>query len=125
MRALVPIFALAMGLIGASTMPTNADPEECREAIDQYKSAADEVRDALQQYASCIADSQGHDDCSSEFSNLQSAQGDLSQRLLNTRGTAIRRRWLRNARGARSSPTSPLFAGSMQKTLSKSTRPTR
>lgn len=83
MRAFGPIFALAISLIGT---PANADPEECREAIDQYKSAADDVSNALRQYASCVADSQGHDDCSSEFSQLQSAQDDFESAVTQYEG---------------------------------------
>jgi hypothetical protein len=54
-----------------------ADPEECREAINQYNTAKSDVSDALRAYANCVSDSQGHDDCSSEFSTLQSAHSDF------------------------------------------------
>ena len=54
-----------------------ATPSECREAVDQYNSALSDVSDALKRYRSCVADSQGHDDCSSEFSTLRSAQDDF------------------------------------------------
>jgi hypothetical protein len=54
-----------------------ADPEECRDAIDQYKSARADVADAVRKYASCVADDDGHDDCSSEFRKLRSAQDDF------------------------------------------------
>jgi hypothetical protein len=56
---------------------TNAEPESCHDALDQYKSAKSEVSDALAGYTSCIVHDDGHDDCSSEFSNLQSAQNDF------------------------------------------------
>jgi hypothetical protein len=56
---------------------TRADPEECREAISQYNSAKSDVADALKLYAACVSDSDGHDDCSSEFSTLRSAQDDF------------------------------------------------
>jgi hypothetical protein len=56
---------------------TKADPEECREAISQYNSAKSDIADALKRYASCVSDSDGHDDCSSEFSTLRSAQDDF------------------------------------------------
>jgi hypothetical protein len=66
------------GLILAGTMQSvTADPESCREAVDGYNSARREVSDALRSYASCVSDSQGHDDCSSEFSQLSSAQDDF------------------------------------------------
>jgi hypothetical protein len=54
-----------------------AGPDECREAVDQYNNALSELRDAVRAYTTCIADSRGHDDCSSEFSALQSAQDDF------------------------------------------------
>ena len=56
---------------------TNADPESCRDALDQYKSAKSEVVSALGDYTNCIHSSDGHEDCSSEFSTLQSAQDEF------------------------------------------------
>jgi integrase len=38
---------------------------ECQDALDQYRSARSSVLDAIKTYASCIKDSDGHDDCSS------------------------------------------------------------
>lgn len=60
-----------------SAINAGADPDSCRDAIDQYKSAKSDLRDALRIYAQCLSDSDGHDDCSSEFSSLQSAQDDF------------------------------------------------
>ena len=54
-----------------------ADPSECQDAINSYNTATSELSDTLQTYSSCIADSKGHDDCSSEFSSLRSAQDDF------------------------------------------------
>ncbi len=54
-----------------------ADTGECQDALDQYKTAASDVSDHLRTYANCISDSRGHDDCSSEFSGLRSAQDDF------------------------------------------------
>jgi hypothetical protein len=66
------------GFILAGTMQSvAADPESCREAVDGYNSARREVSDALRSYASSVSGSQGHDDCSSEFSQLSSAQDDF------------------------------------------------
>ena len=59
------------------TQQAIADPEECREAIDRYNSAISDVSAALRRYASCVSDSRGHDDCSSEFHRLRSAQDDF------------------------------------------------
>jgi len=52
-------------------------PASCREALDQYQSAKSDASDALRAYATCVSDSKGHDDCSSEFSTLHSAQDDF------------------------------------------------
>lgn len=68
-------FGIVLFLI--SITATKADPEECRNAVDQYNSARSDVSDALRLYASCISSSDGHDDCSTEFSSLQSAQDDF------------------------------------------------
>jgi hypothetical protein len=59
------------------TARTNADPDSCPDALSQYRSAKSDVRDALKNYSNCIDGSDGHDDCSSEFSSLQSAQDDF------------------------------------------------
>jgi hypothetical protein len=42
--------------------------------VDRYNEATSEVADALRAYSRCVSDSRGHDDCSSEFSRLRSAQ---------------------------------------------------
>lgn len=36
-----------------------------------------DIADAIKSYADCVAGSDGHDDCSSEFETLKSAQDDL------------------------------------------------
>jgi len=56
---------------------TIADPESCRDALDQYKSAKSDVGGALIDYTNCIRSTDGHDDCSGEFSTLHSAQDDF------------------------------------------------
>ncbi len=63
---------LALGGNGA-----RSDTDECREALEHYKSAKSDVSSALRQYGRCVSDSKGHDDCSAEFSTLHSAQDDL------------------------------------------------
>ena len=46
-------------------------------SLSQYNSPKSDVTDALKLYAACVSDSDGHDDCSSEFSSLRSAQDDF------------------------------------------------
>jgi hypothetical protein len=45
--------------------------------LDQYHSAKNEVSEALQAYTTCVENNDAHDDCSSEFSTLHSAQDDF------------------------------------------------
>jgi hypothetical protein len=72
------VSALFIAMLAPSVAPkAHASPIECREAVDKYNSAVSDVSDALKRYRSCVADSQGHDDCSSEFSRLRSAQDDF------------------------------------------------
>jgi hypothetical protein len=68
--------ALCVGFIVFGSTAV-ADPEACQDAIDQFKSARSDVGSDLTNYASCMSGSDGHDDCSSEFSTLQSAQSDF------------------------------------------------
>ena len=71
--------ATAFGIMLLIIFPraTNADPESCRDATDQYSSARSDVASAISAYANCIKGSDGHDDCSSEFSTLHTAQDDF------------------------------------------------
>jgi hypothetical protein len=68
--------ALSIRLVGAG-------PSECREAVDEYKSAKSDVADALRRYADCVSTSDGHEDCSVEFSTLHSAQDDFESAVSN------------------------------------------
>ena len=68
---------VAVSILIIMAFAANADPEECREAIRNYNSASAEISDALRRYADCISNSRGHDDCSTEFSSVQSAQDEF------------------------------------------------
>lgn len=54
-----------------------ADPADCQDAITEYDSAISDISTALRRYTNCVSSSKGHDDCSSEFRRLKSAQGDF------------------------------------------------
>ena len=54
-----------------------ADPAGCRNAAEEVESAQSEIASALSTYSSCVASTDGRDDCSSEFSSLQSSHSDL------------------------------------------------
>jgi hypothetical protein len=56
---------------------TLASPTECQEAISDFESARSDISTALQSYVNCVSSSDGHDDCSSEFETLKSAQDDF------------------------------------------------
>jgi hypothetical protein len=77
MRQFLATLICGGALLIISAASTIADPEDCQDAIDQYKSAKGDVESALSAYASCIDGTDGHDDCSSEASALQSAQDDF------------------------------------------------
>jgi hypothetical protein len=77
MRKQFAVICFTLALLLISITATKADPEECRNAVDQYNSARSDVSDALRIYASCISGSDGHDDCSTEFLTLHSAQDDF------------------------------------------------
>jgi hypothetical protein len=79
MRQSFAAVACGIALLAISATTTNADPESCRDATEQYSSAKSDVASALSAYTTCIDGSDGHDDCSNEFSTLQSAQ---NRRLL-------------------------------------------
>jgi hypothetical protein len=71
------VLGLGVSLFLGTTVATRADLEECRDAITAYNSALSDVSAAVRAYANCVTDSHGHDDCSSEFASLQSAQSDF------------------------------------------------
>lgn len=73
----VAAFAFVLTICASAT----ADPEGCHEAVDQFKSARSEVADGIRAFASCISSSDGHDDCSSEFSRLRSAEDDFESAM--------------------------------------------
>lgn len=71
------LFCAGVVLVFASASSVHADPEECQEAIHKYNTAIGDVSNAMRVYVGCVNDSHAHDDCSSEFSMLQSAQSDF------------------------------------------------
>jgi hypothetical protein len=54
-----------------------ADSSDCQDAISEYNSAVSDISTALRRYTNCVSSSIGHDDCSSEFRRLKSAQDDF------------------------------------------------
>lgn len=74
-----PAILLSAGLLSLLVCCplAHADPAECEEAASGYQSAHSNVEEALAGYGRCISSSAGHDDCSTEFSSLQSEQNDF------------------------------------------------
>jgi hypothetical protein len=74
-----PRLVLVTGMVLALclTARSRADPTECQDAITEYKSARSDISTALQIYVNCLSSNDGHDDCSSEFQGLKSAQDDF------------------------------------------------
>ena len=68
------ISAVAFGIALLTGIPATADSVACRGATHVFKSARETVGDYLRRYASCVSRSNGHNDCSSAFSQLRSAQ---------------------------------------------------
>jgi hypothetical protein len=79
------IGAITIGIVLAIA-DVKADPEACRDALDQFKSARSDVSDSLRSYASCVSSSDGHDDCSREFSQVHSAQDDFESAVSSYEG---------------------------------------
>ncbi|HEX9463333.1 MAG TPA: hypothetical protein VGB82_12110 [Alphaproteobacteria bacterium] len=71
------LIAIALLTVLVASPVAMADPEDCRVAIDQYNSARTDVFYALKGYSQCVSGSDGHDDCSGEFSRLRAAQSDF------------------------------------------------
>ena len=76
MRICATVMAVGLLLTLHGTV-ARSDTDECRDALDRYNSALEDVSRALRRYRSCVTDSKGHDDCSGEFSSLRSAQSDF------------------------------------------------
>jgi hypothetical protein len=66
-----------------SVRPTGAATADCSDASSTYNSAISDVSDAIRRYSRCLSSSDGHDDCSSEFRRLKSAQSDFESAVSN------------------------------------------
>lgn len=60
-----------------------AAANECSDAVDAYNSATSEISGYLRRYVGCVENSQGADDCSSEFRRLRNAQSDFETTVSN------------------------------------------
>jgi hypothetical protein len=71
------VAALATIFLLCVAQRSHAGSEDCQDAISQYNSAVSDISAALRRYTSCLSDSNGHDDCSTEFHRIRSAQDDF------------------------------------------------
>ena len=69
--------ALVIGVSFLLTLSGNAAKANCNDATDTYNSAISDLSDTLRRYSRCLSNSNGHDDCSSEFRRLKNAQSDF------------------------------------------------
>ncbi len=69
--------AIAVGLTGLLLVPPSVAFADCSDAISTYNSALSDIESYAKRYFRCIADSNGQDDCSSEFRKLKNAQSDF------------------------------------------------
>ena len=69
--------ALLIVLSFAVCICFDAASASCNDATDTYNSAVSDLSDALRRYSRCLSNSNGHDDCSSEFRKLKNAQSDF------------------------------------------------
>jgi hypothetical protein len=79
----IVIVAAVVTAAVTNNRPARAGPDECKFAIDSYNSVVEEVSNTMKRYSRCVSDSQGHDDCSSEFRRLNSSQSDFETAVSN------------------------------------------
>lgn len=68
---------LACVIIMSWSWSAAADVEQCERAIRDYKEASSELADYVNRYVRCLNNTDGSDNCSSEFSRLKRAQSDF------------------------------------------------
>jgi hypothetical protein len=73
MREAKTTLVLGLVLLSAVT-PASAQSDQCRKAVEDFHSAREAIVDTAQEYARCVSDSEGADDCGSEFRELRGAQ---------------------------------------------------
>jgi tetratricopeptide (TPR) repeat protein len=77
--------ACTLPLIFADLAAAQRNRAACREAIDRYNSAINDISSYVRRYANCVSNSRGRDNCYSEFRRLKSAQDDFESAVSNYR----------------------------------------
>jgi hypothetical protein len=73
----IVIIAAVVTFALTSNRAAPAGLAECNEAIASYNSAIEEVSNTMKRYLRRLSESEGHDDCSSEFRRLKSSQSEF------------------------------------------------
>jgi len=73
--------AIRIGLALSLCLSSNVAQASCSDAIDTINLAISNLANALQDYSRCLSNSNGHDDCSSEFRSLAKAQSDFESEV--------------------------------------------
>jgi hypothetical protein len=82
MHRIVIVAAVVIVAVTSNRL-ARAGQDECKEAIASYNSAVEEVSNTMKRYSRCVSDSQGHDDCSSEFRRMKSSQSEFEAEVSN------------------------------------------
>lgn len=69
--------------LAVACAPIDASFADCSDAVSTYNSVISDVSSYLRRYTNCLSNSNGHDDCSSEFRRLRSAQSDFESAVSN------------------------------------------
>jgi hypothetical protein len=72
------IAALSLVVACSGSAAAQQDNYACEAAVRSYNDAAESIPSRLRSYAPCVEASQGHDDCSSQFSRIRSAHSTFS-----------------------------------------------
>jgi hypothetical protein len=74
------LFALSLG---AAAPAVSKPPSQCDDAIDDYNRSVGDLSSYLSRYSSCVQNSQGYDDCSTEFRRVRNTQSDFEAAVSN------------------------------------------
>lgn len=72
----IQAYAAAIGIVAASIAAPAHAAWDCESSINEIKSSRTDISYGLKRYVNCMTNSDGTDDCSTEFRRLKSAQDD-------------------------------------------------
>ncbi len=74
MKWSIATFLFATLILPVWPTAASADPDSCRQALDQFDKAQNALATIITPYSNCIAYSNGHQRCADQFAALQNAQ---------------------------------------------------